>query len=181
MDVLDKGKTVHQKFFSIGNLYADLLTKLSGEYSKEVIIERIKVLQERLDDLDASNGIYIYLFNLENMVIADEYPEEVIKRFLAMLYPFIEESAVSSDALLSLQAGHWLVDLGIAAAGQNETLSQQSEIAMFLADAYAELDASEGVIDALREIATLTSKPELSDEDFETLMVLSGNLRGLLK
>ena len=113
-------KTSHQKFFAIGNLYADLLSRLSGEYDKEAVIERTKALQHGLDNLNAPDAIYIYLFNLENMVAEDEYPREVIKRFLSMLYPFIEEFAqsASSGAVVNLQAGHWLVGFGITVAGK---------------------------------------------------------------
>lgn len=179
----DEEKTLHQKFFTIGNLYADLLSKLSGEYDKESVLEKIKVLRDGLDSLDAPNAIYIYLFNLESMIIEDEYPREVIKRFLAMLYPFIQQLAQSapSGAVVSLQAGHWLVDFGIAAAGEHETLARQSETALFFADTYAKLDAPKGVMNAFREIAAIASKPEFNYEDFEQLMMLSEDIRGFLR
>ena len=179
----DEEKTLHQKFFAVGNLYTDLLSKLSGEYNKESVIERIKALQDGLDNLDAPNAIYVYLFNLENMVVEDEYPREVVKRFLTMLYPFIEEFAQSapSGALVSLQAGHWLVDFGIAVAGEQETLARQSETALFFADAYAELDAPKGVVNAFGEMAAITSKSELEVEDFAQLMMLSEDIRRFLR
>jgi hypothetical protein len=187
----DEEKTLHQKFFAVGNLYTDLLSKLSGEYTKESVIERIKALRDGLDNLDAPNAIYIYLFNLENMVAEDEYPREVVKRFLTMLYPFIEEFAhllrtqstmsAPSGALVSLQAGHWLVDFGIAAAGEQGILARQSETALFFADAYAELDAPKGVVNAFREMAAITSKPELEAEDFGQLMMLSEDIRRFLR
>ncbi len=179
----DEEKTLHQKFFVVGNLYADLLLKLGENYNKETVIERIKALQDGLDNVGAPNAIYIYLFNLQNMVADDEYPGEVFKRFVSMLYPFIEEFAQSapSGALVSLQAGHWLVDFGIAAAGGNETLARQSETASFFADTYEELDAPKGVVTAFREITAIASKPELDDGDFEQLMVLSEDIRGFLR
>jgi hypothetical protein len=179
----DEEKTLHQRFFAVGNLCADLLGKLSGEYDKGFIVEGIKALRDGLDTLGAPNAVYIYLFNLENMVTEDEYSGEVIRRFLSMLYPFIEEFAQSapSGALVSLQAGHWIVDFGIAAAGQHETLTRQSETALFFADAYEELDAPKGVVNGLSEIAVVASKPELNDEDFEQLMMLSEDIRRFLR
>jgi hypothetical protein len=179
----DEEKTLHQKFFTVGNLYADLLIKLSGEYDKESVIERIKALQDGLDNLGASNAIYIYLFNLEHIVDEEEYSGEVLKRFLSMLYPFIEEFArsVPSGALISLQAGHWLVDFGVAAAGENLDLIRQSETAQFFADAYTELDAPKGVIKAFKEIADITSKLEIGVGDFQQLMLLSEDIRGFLR
>ena len=179
----DEEKTLHQRFFALGNLYADLFLKLSGDYNKEQVIERIKALQDGLDNLGAPNAIYIYLFNLQNMVAEDEYPRAVTKRFLSMLYPFIEEFAQSAPpgTLVSLQAGHWIVDFAIAAAGGEETLTRQSETALFFADAYGELDAPKGVIKAFREIAAIVSKPKLNDEDFEQLILLSADIRGFLR
>ena len=180
---LDEAKTPNQRLFAIGNLYADLLLKLSREGDREFVIEGIKGLRDGLDTLGAPNAIYIYLFNLEHMVAEDEYSGEVVKRFLSMLYPFIEEFAQSapSGAHVSLQAGHWIVDFGIAAAGQNEILARQSETALFFADAYAELDAPKGVVNGFREMATIASKPQFNDEDFERLMVLSEDIRGFLR
>ncbi|MFC1712269.1 hypothetical protein ACFL6S_01305 [Candidatus Poribacteria bacterium] len=179
----DEEKTLHQKFFAVGNLYADLMLKLSGEFSKDVVVERIRTLQAGLDNLGAPDAIYIYLFNLEHMTAEEEYPGEVIKRFLTMLYPFIEEFAreAPSGALVSLQAGHWLVDLGVVAAGESAALTGQSESARFFADTYTELDAPKGVINAFEGIVAITAQPELDDEDFQQIMMLSEDIRRFLR
>lgn len=177
----DAEKTIHQKFFAIGNLYANLLTKLSGKYDKEEVISMVKALQDGLDNLGASNAIYTYLFNLENMIASEAYQYDIIRRFLTMLYPFIEELSASLNAKISLQAGHWLVDLAIISAAKNKVLIKQSDTALFFADEYEKLDAPKGVIKSLKEIAQITSKSNLTTEDFDNIIALSEDIRGFLR
>ena len=177
----DAEKTIHQKFFAIGNLYANLLTKLSGKYDKDEVIGMVKALQDGLDNLGASNAIFTYLFNLENMIASDAYQYDILRRFLTMLYPFIEEFSESLGAKISLQAGHWLVDLAIISAAKNEVLIKQSDTALFFADEYEKLNAPKGVIKSFKEIAQITSKSSLSIEDYDNIITLSENIRGFLR
>ncbi len=116
---------IEQRFFVIGMIYADLLAKLKGHFSRDVILEELTTLQLGLDALDASDAIYSYLFELENIISDDEYSEyskAASSKVLSMLYPFIEDLAASGslESINNLRAGQWLVDMRIVAATKNQ-------------------------------------------------------------
>jgi hypothetical protein len=182
-DFYDSKKSNEQKFFFIGMIYADLLAKLSGHFSRDAILEELTTLQLALDALDASDSIYAYLFELENMISDDEYTKAASSKVLSMLYPFIEDLAESQSlkSLNNLRAGHWLVDMSIVAATRNQAFSQQAEISKDFADAYENMQAKKEVTNAFREVSKITSNTPLSNEGFSVLLSLLNNLRQELK
>lgn len=169
------GKSTHQKSFLLGTLYAQTLA-----YARS---GNIPAAAQRWDMIDrelaqAGEPLYSYRRNMQEWL---QQNPPALKEFQEVLPLFGPSFALYSERLHDqtlplFQAGAWMTNMRLAAAGDAEGLRSRHEVAYFL----AHLQAPKGVEDRLRHLDDLLAKKQLSERDVKRVDKLLRKMQQLL-
>jgi hypothetical protein len=111
-----------------------------------------------------------------------KYDPAVLLEFFSLFQPVYEDFLKSKgqDRLTLFQAGSWLMDMGLAAAAQDNSLLKQPQVLNFFIAEMKRMDAPKGVQDSLTEIATISSKKELAPRDADQVLKLIKKIQTVL-
>jgi hypothetical protein len=174
-------KSAEAKFFIIGTLYTEALAYLQSDNLDEAA-KRLAAIDRELINLQAPGALYNYLSQTRNLVERKQYSAEVLTDFLALFQPFFDDYARSrgDDKLTLFRTGTWLVDMSLAAAGQDTEGLKRPGQARYFSQVLQRLNAPKGVLDALERLTRITEKAELTDADMKEVLKLIKEIQTIL-
>jgi len=174
-------KSPEAKFFLTGALYSEAFSYLnSGKL--DTAADRLKTLEQEFVALGVPSSMFNYISKTRSLVEREKYSREALSDFLSLFQPFFEDYAasVSADKLVLFRAGSWLSDYGmVAAAGETGMLHQTGILDYFVRE-MERMDAPQGVMTALDEMAGIAAQEEISDRDARKLHDLIGKIQSIL-
>jgi hypothetical protein len=174
-------KSEAAKFFILGSVYAEAVAYLhSGNLTDAA--KRLAEVEQELISLQAPNSLYNYLSKTRNMLERQQYPNEVLTEFLALLQPLFDDYARSQGeaTLILFRAGTWLIDMGLTAAAQDTARLQQPVKARYFRQELQRLNVPKGVMEALEQMTRITEKPEITGADATEVLRLVKRIQDLL-
>lgn len=174
-------KSMEAKFLMLGMLYSEALAYLSsGQFDDAA--RQLAAIEQECINLQVPSALYNYLSRTRNMIERQQYSIEVLKEFLALLQPFLDDYARSqgADKHTLFRAGTWLEDLTLAAAGQDTTMLRQSVQAHYFSRELKQLNAPKGVLEALNRITRITEQQEIRESDAAEILKLVKQIQTLL-
>jgi len=178
--------------FNVGRLFADLEMGLGYlPMRAEGNLENLKLLSNELAGLDAPKSLLNALRAIGSEIRAGRYSKKEIGAMFGDLYAdadeFIEHRG--SDTRIYLRTGAWVEGLRLVAqvvkhtggvTARNQLLFQQSEAVEYLLEYFRAADVARGVTKSLEQLAMLSKKTTLTDEDINTILSETENLQRLL-
>jgi len=174
-------KSEEAKSFIIGTLYSESLAYLRGG-NLDLASKRLTTIEKEFVNRQIPGSLYNLISSLINIVDTKRYTPEARAEFLSLFQPFYEDYAKSQgeDKLVLFRAGCWLEDMSLtAAAGDTYLLKQPKTIQYFITE-MKRLDAPKGVLNALDEMARISSQKEMSDNDAKEILKLMKKIQTLL-
>ena len=169
------------RFFLIGSLYAEALAHVrSGNF--ETARQLWTALEKEVLALQPPEALADYLRQARTRLENGQSSPQEVGGFLARFQPLVEAYAQSKGAeqRLLLQAGAWLVNLGLTAATNNEGLRRQMVTVQYFRSELHKLLAPNGVLEALDKIAHIMEKPHLAATDTQEVLAQVKRIQLLL-
>ena len=173
-------KTEGQKFFALGSLYTALLIQVRSASTLEAA-GGVDTFRQALAKLNAPEGFFSYLSELELMIKSQVAGPEVAGRLAAAMQGFLADFVRSRGeaAYVHYQAGRWVTSLALAAKAQDAGGLQLSAAGYFR-ERLGGKETPEGARAALEELQKLADKQTLTDAEYARIEVLAQQLRAVL-
>jgi hypothetical protein len=173
-------KTEGQKFFALGSLYTALLIQVRSASTLEAA-GGVDTFRQALAKLNAPEGFFSYLSELELMIKSQAAGPEVAGRLAGAMQGFLADFVRSRGdvAYVHYQAGRWVTSLALAAKAQDAGGLQLSAAAYFR-ERLSGKETSEGARAALAELQNLADKQTLTDAEYARIEMLAQQLRAEL-
>lgn len=174
-------KSDEARFFLIGAIYTEALAYVaSGKW--ELASQRLDYLGGEFVKMGAPSALYGFITKVRNMIDESKYPPDYLVTVLSLFQPFFEEyaKAGSDDKLTLFRTGAWLVNMSLTAAAGDRELLRQAAALNYFSSELKRMDAPKGVIDALAEMNTISSKAEITDKDAQRVLQLVTEIEQLL-
>jgi hypothetical protein len=174
-------KSDEANVFLVGALYSEALAFLAGG-NTALAADRLTALQDQFLSLDVSSSLYGLISKTLSHVEAQRYSEDALLEMLSLVQPFFEDYAGgrSEDFLILFRAGSWLVDMSLAAAVGHTELLRQTGHLDYIRGEMQRMDAPNGVLEALDEIASVAAKDEISARDSATVIEQVKRIQSLM-
>jgi hypothetical protein len=174
-------KSEEAKTFLIGSFYSESIAYVRAG-KPELALDRLRAIENEFIAMGVPNSVYGFISKIENAITTKKYDPAVLLEFFSLFQPVYEDFLKSKgqDRLTLFQAGSWLMDMGLAAAAQDNSLLKQPQVLNFFIAEMKRMDAPKGVQDSLTEIATISSKKELAPRDADQVLKLIKKIQTVL-
>lgn len=174
-------KSPEAKTFLTGALYAEALA-LTRDGQFEDAGKRLAALADLTADLKVSPALNNYLVRVNHLIMKKAHDRAALLEMLSLAQPFLDQhlGGQSNDMRFLFQTGAWLSDYGMAAsAGEYRFLRQPLMLGRTIRE-MQRLEAPKGVINALQEIKSLTSKKDLGEIEAHQIQQLVKKMQELM-
>lgn len=174
-------KSPEAKTFLTGALYAEALA-LTREGQYEEASKRLDALVDVTAELKVSPALNNYLVRVNHLILKKSHDRAALLEMLSLAQPFLDQhlGGQSNDMRFLFQTGAWLSDYGMAAsAGEYRFLRQPMMLGRTIRE-MQRLEAPKGVINALQEMKSLTSKRNVGEIEAQQVQRLVKKMQELM-
>ena len=173
-------KTEDQKFFALGGLYTSLLIQVHSPSTVDAA-KGAEVFRQALVQLQAPEGFFSYLSELELMIKSQIAGPEMAGRFAGALQGFLVDFVRSrgESSYLNFQLGRWATTLALAARAQ-DSAGLQLSAASYFRERLAKAKTEKETLTTLEELEKMAGQQKLGADDFQKIENLAQRLRDQL-